>query len=426
MKALPIENRGAQRSDSRRSLLGAWGAEPPMWIPVATGMAARLVWAVFGTDAVILDAAGYRALARSLAEGHGYATAAGPSAYWMPGWPAWMAVLYRLGASDVGIVLMNVALGGATIAATWALTRELLPEAPAIARLAASACALTPSLVLLPRLLLSENLALPLFTLATLALAVARRSRLLRHWALFALAAATATLVRESLGAIVLAGLVFALSGGASKRRALAAVVVVCTFSTAVLPWVVRNRGELGVTTLTTSAGVNLCIGLGDGATGGYRTIRSESDSTNPHRRESAGPGEVDVHELGLRCAKEGLVHHPMTLLTLAPAKLSRLFLWDDWIVDDFLASAGQPAVPRALLWALRALCDGAYWMLGVGAALGGWRARKHASTRVAALVIAAIAAPVLVTFGAGRFHTPLLPLLAMLGASGWCYRRAS
>jgi 4-amino-4-deoxy-L-arabinose transferase-like glycosyltransferase len=386
----------------------------PMWIAIAVGMAARLVWAVFGTDAVILDAAGYRALARSLADGHGYATALGPSAYWMPGWPAWMAVLYRIGASDTGIVLMNVALGGATVLLTYALARELLPEAPKIARLAASLCALTPSLVLVPRLLLSENLALPLFTLATLALAVARRTRLLRHWALFAVAAAAATFVRESLGAIVLAGLVFALARGPSKTRALGVAVVVGTFSMAVLPWVMRNRSELGITTLTTSAGVNLCMGLGEGATGGYRTVCSEGVTQQ----------EVDVHELGLRCAREGLVHHPLALLTLAPAKLSRLVAWDDWIVDDFLASEGHEALPRALLWLLRILCDGVYWMLGVGAVIGGWRARPF--TRVPAAVIAAACAPVLVTFGAGRFHTPLLPLLAMLAAFGWCYRRAS
>jgi 4-amino-4-deoxy-L-arabinose transferase-like glycosyltransferase len=327
-----------------------------------------------------------------------------------------MAIVYRFGGDGL-IVLMNVALGGATVMATWALARELLPDAPEVARIAASVCALTPSLVLLPRLLLSENLALPLFTFATLALAVACRTRLLRHWALFSIAAAAATFVRESSGAIVLAGLVFALCRphhSTSKARVLAALVVVCAFSLAALPWMVRNRAALGVTTLSTSAGVNLCIGLGDGATGGYRVIHAG-------RVDAA---EVERHELGLQCAKEGLAHHPMVVLTLVPAKLSRLMAWDDWIVDDFLAS--EPSLPRPVLAVLRVLCDGFYWALCIGAIASAYRMPRSRMTRVAYAVIASVAVVVLMTFGAGRFHTPILPLLAVLAASGWCYRRAS
>jgi len=45
--------------------------------------------------------------------------------------------------------------------------------------------------------------------------------------------------------------------------------------------------------------------------------------------------------------------------------------------------------------------------------------------TRVVSAVIASVAVVVLMTFGAGRFHTPILPLLTVLAASGWCYRRA-
>jgi 4-amino-4-deoxy-L-arabinose transferase-like glycosyltransferase len=278
-----------------------------------------------------------------------------------------------------------------------------------------SLCALTPSLVLLPRLLLSENLALPLFTLATLALAVARRTRLLRHWALFGLAAAVATFARESCGAIVLAGLAFAVLGSV-RKRALAAVAIVCAFGAAVTPWVVRNHEALGVTTLTTSAGVNLCIGLGEGATGGYRTLAPDGGT-------SSG-AEVAVHERGLACAKEGFLHHPLAVVALAPAKISRLIVWDDWIVDDFLSSARS--LPRAFLWMSRALCDGVYWALCVGAVVGAWRTRCSPMTRVVLAVMASVVASVLVTFGAGRFHTPLLPLLAMLAAHAWCYRRAS
>ncbi len=378
-----------------------WGAA------IAAGMVLRLVWVFVGPKAVTLDAAGYRTLALSLAEGHGYATGAGPSAFWMPGWPAWMAMLYGVGANDLGIAVVNVLLGGATVAITWTLARELAPDVPLIPWASAGMCALTPSLVLLPRLLLSENLALPLLMLAALALTVAHRTRRLRYWAAFGIAAAAATFVRESCAAVVLAGLLFTV-----RRHWIASVVLVSAFVVVVAPWVVRNRAQLGTTTLTTSAGVNLCIGLGDGATGGHRSLDGAE--------QPLAPGERDRNERGLRCAKDGLVHHPLGIVTLAPARFSRLVIWDDWIVDDFLARAAS--MSAAVVWALRVACDGFYWFLLACAAAGRWRHKTAVSgslSRVALAIMASVALPAMLTFGAGRFHTPLLPLLAMLAARG-------
>ena len=370
------------------------------WIVIAVGGAARLAWAIAGPDVAILDAAGYRTLARSLVGGHGYALQAGPSAYWVPGWPAWMAVVYALfGAHDGAVTVSSVFLGGATIAATWALARELADEGHrrAVASIAAVLCALLPSLVLLPRLLLSENLAVPLFTLALVALARASRTGRLVHWLLFGLIAAVATYVRESCAVLALGGVL--LARGPRLGRALIAIALVGAL---LVPWVERNREVMGVTTLTTSAGVNLCIGLGPGATGGHRAVLEPILSP-----------EAERHTLGTQCAKEGLREHPLELLTLAPAKLSRLFVWDDWIVDDFLASTTLPA------WftgGLRVLCDVAYWLLWL-ATLISWR--RGGAVRFGATVIGLVSLPVLATFGVGRFHALMLPLLCVTASRG-------
>jgi len=374
-------------------------------IAVAVGVLARIAWALGAPPVVRDDAEVYRALARSIAAGHGYAASA-PTAYWTPGWPGWMALLFRLGANDRGVALASALLGCATVALVWVFARAL--ASTRLAWRAAAICALLPSLVLLPGALLSENLALPLVVVAAIALLRARGSERARDHAIFGAAVAAATFVRESCAAFLVAGVVFACARGAARSRASRAAAVVLAFSIALAPWVLRNRAVMGRATLTTSAGPNLCIGLGEGATGGYRKVPG---------LVPALPGEAARNTEGLRCAARGLRDRPLEIVTLAPAKLSRLLVWDDWIVDDLYASSGLSA---ATLGALRVFCNIGWWALFAAAAIAAWRERERSVVVVAFAACTALA--VLVTFGAGRFHTPLLPLFAALAA---CYRRA-
>ena len=358
---------------------------------IALGLALRAAWIFVAPAAVFADAAGYRALARGLAEGRGF-----DGAYWMPAWPAWMSFAYRAHAGDVAVMLASVALGALTIAATRELAREIFGDDAADR--AAAIVALVPSLVLLPQLLLSENLAVPLFAIAALALVRAARTAGVYDWIAVGIATALSVYVRESSLALVLA----ALGVAAWKRDARGALIVALVVTVALAPWVLRNRALLGHATLTTSSATNLCIGLGDGATGGFRKIDPVADTA---------------------CARAGLAAHPLELVTLAPAKLTRLFVWDDWIVDDFLDAAMARA--RLTLGALRALCNLFWWGLCAFSAASFARSRGAHRERAKALSapIVAVVASVIVTFGVARFHAPLIPLLAAV-ASG--YRRRS
>jgi len=186
-------------------------------IAVAVGVLARIAWALGAPPVVRDDAEVYRALARSIAAGHGYAASA-PTAYWTPGWPGWMALLFRLGANDRGVALASALLGCATVALVWVFARAL--ASTRLAWRAAAICALLPSLVLLPGALLSENLALPLVVVAAIALLRARGSERARDHAIFGAAVAAATFVRESCAAFLVAGVVFACARGAARSRA--------------------------------------------------------------------------------------------------------------------------------------------------------------------------------------------------------------
>jgi hypothetical protein len=331
---------------------------------VIAGVAARIACVLAGPGAVRTDAIAYRAMARSLAEGH----ALGSASPWMPGWPMWMSLFFRAGLGERAIVAGNALLGIATIVLAAAIARELGRDANA----AAAITAIIPSLATMPRLLVSENLALPLFALAILFLVRAcNRPRDPARWAAFAACAALATYVREACLALALAGLIMALV----KRSASAALVVVGVFAIALAPWVSAHHG------LTTSDGSALCIGLGDGATGGYRNVSA------------------------------GCELHVGKLFTLAPAKLARLFAFDDWTCDDFFPRRVAPH-------AMRVFCNIAWWALLVASTVGAMKKPAHAL--VAA--IGSIALVTIVTFGVGRFHAPLVPLLAVLA----CYRRRS
>lgn len=331
-------------------------------LSVIAGVAARIACVLAGPGAVRTDAIAYRAMARSIAEGH--AVGASP---WMPGWPIWMSLFYRAGLGDRAIVFANALLGVATIAIAASIARELGRDA----RMTAAITAIVPSLATMPRLLVSENLAVPLFALATLLVVRACNRSSISRWAAFAACAAAATYVREACIALALVGVVMAVV----KRSGSAALVVVGVFALALAPWATAHHG------LTTSDRSALCIGLGDGATGGYRVVASSCEL------------------------------HAMKLLTLAPAKLARLFAWDDWTCDDFFAHRMAPHM-------MRVFCNIAWWALLASTVVGA--IKKPAYVLFGA--IGALAAVVIVTFGVGRFHAPLVPLMCVVA----CYRRRS
>lgn len=260
-----------------------------------------------------------------------------------------------------------------------------------------------PSLLFLPPLLLSENLALPLSTTALLLVVRASRRGAIGAWAAAGACCAAAVLVREASLAVALAGIACAL-GSARRRGTKGLAVYGLVVATGLAPWVARNRAATGVTGLTTGASVNLCIGLGEGATGGYRLLPRFA------ARSGIDPPDAETEAEALACARRGIERRPLSIVTLAPGKLVRLFAFDDWEVDEFLVAA----LPAWLAGGVSALDDVAYWLLLAAAA---WSVAHRRPHRALVGTIAALALMTIATFGAGRFHALLLPLLAVLAA---------
>ena len=101
----------------------------PLWPPgfrvVLLALALRAGWALMVPPVPLSDCVAYDLLARSMVEGHGYGFAPGElSAYWPVGTSAVFALLYTIFGVGYGpIVVMNVAVGVATVWLTMTLAR---------------------------------------------------------------------------------------------------------------------------------------------------------------------------------------------------------------------------------------------------------------------------------------------------------------
>jgi 4-amino-4-deoxy-L-arabinose transferase-like glycosyltransferase len=367
------------------------------WAAVLVGLFLRVIWVLVGPRVVIFDAVTYRELAHSLAAGHGYATSDGPTAFWVPGWPAWMSLFYRAGLGDTAVAIGSVGLGAATLALTHRLTDEL--HGKRAAWIATAIVALLPSLLVLPGLLVSENLTLPLTTAGALLLVRARKRQAVLPWVQAGLCCGAAVLVREASLALALAGVLLGLwfARSIAPRRVAPFLLGVAIL---VAPWVVRNRASMGVARLTTSGAINLCVGLGEEATGGSRFI--------PWAGE-----EREADARALECVRQGLQRRPFQLVTLAPAKLSRWFAYDDWEFDVFYSRA----LPEVAWRALGAACDLSYWAILGSAIVAIVRRRGDPSLLV---ILACFLSATLLTFGNARFHVVALPILAVLASTLW------
>jgi len=112
------------------------------------------------------DAADYHRLATNLAVDHGYIAPDGsPTAWRPPGYPFFLAGIYSIGGVNVFIAcLIQVILGGLTALALMYLAMSVFDQKVAI--VSGVIAALYPGFIYLPRLLLSENLAILLLLLS--------------------------------------------------------------------------------------------------------------------------------------------------------------------------------------------------------------------------------------------------------------------
>jgi 4-amino-4-deoxy-L-arabinose transferase-like glycosyltransferase len=295
------------------------------------------------------DSVWYDTTARHLAAGDGYVfdptvwkTADGtriypnenqpsPTALWPPGYPATLAVVYKLTGNSVNAArLLNVILGASTAALVFLIARRLFDRLAPI--FAGGVIALLPAHVLFTTVLLSETYFgfLLAATLAIFVYFVLDRDRpsLLLVAALGALTVFAGYVRGEFLA---YGGLLALLMAMRLRRNALLPLAAFAVGGAMIVtPWVVRNEVQMGELIIgTTGSGRVAYQGHNPDTDGGaslIATTQLEAKFDGLSRKEI----ELKSNREGSRLAREWALDHKIEELKLVPKRLYRLFRSDE------------------------------------------------------------------------------------------------
>ena len=384
---------------------------------VVVAFAMRLfAMTVFPSPEMVSDSLMYEGLAWRVAQGLGYTSFTGvPTAFFPPLYSMVIGGLYRVVGRHPDAVRIAQALISALVCLAAYDVARTLSGRRALALTAAALVAMDASLVLYPRMILSEGLFLPLLALAMVAWARAWRGDHLAWWAAFGGAVGVAALTRPPIQFLPLVA--FGLwpwspgKTGFSRRRWLAVVVVVsAAYMIAVAPWVWRNTHLRGTftTALTSSSGTGLYISFFP--LDGWKFGRVEVDDpvwVEGQRIKSEGTLEAEFKRSDYlsREVTARLRAEPLRPLLLAPLKLGYLMWPYDW---NLFNGTGR--------------LDVTYVFLLPFVGLGFLACRRARQLRALAPLWALLlyTATISVIFlGAPRFRMPLQPYIAVFAAWG-------
>jgi 4-amino-4-deoxy-L-arabinose transferase-like glycosyltransferase len=411
----------------RRRALGAV-------LAIAFGL--RLAWAlalhVDVRASFLLDMSVYDLLARRLAAGEGYAGYLGaPMAFFPPGYPAILAVLYSVfGQSLVTAWVANAAFGALTCLLLYATAATLF--GPSVGLGAAAILAVFPGDVFSSAYTLSEAAFGCLFV-AVLCLFVrwnapAAATPPLR-WLLFGVALGAASLVRGvALPFLVVPGVIWLAALGlrvALVRTALATLGLALVL----LPWTVRNEVVMGAPILLSTDGPFALFVAHNPLASGTQS----ADMNDQRKREwpwlerlPYPQREVTQARLELGYGVRYLLTHPRHELTLIPKRIYYLYEHDHYALIPAtpprrLRLGGEPVGPN--LDTLFARVADVYYFAVVLLALVGVRRAARGADVSARVLLLAIAYFTLLHgvlfFGDARYHAPLVPVFCVLAALG-------
>lgn len=373
------------------------------------------------------DAAWYFSRADMLARGLGYQGDHGePTAYWPPGWPLTLSVLFRVtGASVLAVGLLNLATSVVGGWLTLDLGRKLFGSEGA-GRLGLALLAVYPNAILYVPLALTEV-----------------------FYTTLLLAGCWLLIVKKGAGRIVIAGLVFGL---ATLVKAQTMVVVPLIFAIglwreddvwrrfpgivgrfailmaaaalAVAPWTLRNHREMGAwIAVSTNGGITLLTGNNDSARGTF----TPEDPVVVALDARTDLDEMAYDAEAKRLGTEWIKANPGRFVQLMPLKLLRLWGPDGealWFYDGY--SPAHDAAPMLFL-GLRAANQLWYFgLLGLFLVAGVVQVRRRLATGAHLIDwwllpygIAAYPSAIAMVFsGQSRFHYPAMPFVCM--AAGW------
>ena len=227
------------------------------------GFLLRLGWLMYARPVPVSDFAGYYSLAENLLD-HGFFGFSEPSAYRLPGYPFFLAMMMLISRGVLWLSFTNVLLSTALIALIYAITWRLIPNQK-VALIAAGIAAIYPIFVFFAPILASEHLFSLLFFSGLLVLLSPRLPGVLRA-VLAGLAFGLAMLVRGEVIYYlpILALAIFFLFQRWSQRLSILVIMGAC-WLLVVFPWYLRNQAVIGPGSgMSTSGGLMFYYGHHD------------------------------------------------------------------------------------------------------------------------------------------------------------------
>lgn len=367
-------------------------------------LAVRCYAVAFHAAEPVADAADYHRLAAGLAQGLGYADAAGAATAWRPpGYPFFLAFLYSIfGVSVTAAAYAQAALGALSVLLLAAFGSLVAGRREGL--VAGLLAAVYPGFFWTARLLLSENLSLPL-TLASLCAALMLvRTRRVGWAAALGLLSGAGALVRGANLAV--AGLLIAWVLFCEWRRpraewgrvGAALLVFVAGLLLLVLPWTARNYTVFRrLVPIATQDGLTFYASYWPPEKNGRLIWGALPGEEDPAVAEAQRAGdEVAVSKRLQVVALGRLREQPGRFFSVLPSKLISLAAPFDW--ELFPHAPGQSRSPNPV-----------YALVLIPAMLGVLvlRRRRAEWRGLLWVVPAAVLVQAVVFYGSPRFRLP-------------------
>jgi 4-amino-4-deoxy-L-arabinose transferase-like glycosyltransferase len=340
------------------------------------------------------------------------------TAYWPPGYPFFLSRLYLLfghlpAVGSIANVLWSVII----VWLAYLLARKVWDEPTA--RWTMVLMSFFPSQILFTRLLVSEMMFTALL-LASLLLFFHGVNNERTNWSVVSIGGVLlglATLTRavaKYLPVIII--LYFALQTRSFRTTVKLGVLALAGFAVVVTPWVVRNYYAVGSASINTNTGVNLYIGNQPGSGMGYRPNLVESPPTDDSATESS------VDSAAWHQAWAYIFEDPWAFIRRGLMKLAYFYAVDmDALLHELIIVPETSVTNR---YVSLAFLTESYYLLIIALAGLGIVARfcnPRQNCWGSHLLLATIlywSAVHFVFYGSGRYHFPIIPLLAGFAAS--------
>jgi 4-amino-4-deoxy-L-arabinose transferase-like glycosyltransferase len=373
-----------------------------------------------------MDTEWYLAQAKHLAQGTPIVDKSGqPTAYWPIGYPLFLSGLFRLFGTNMFLAqILNVLLICGTTLLSFFTALRLHNEDSG--RRTAMIMAFFPSQIFYTMLPVAD-IFFSFQVLLLLFLTLQKSSR--RNTILLGLVLGTATLTRP---VVLFFGLIIGIYRLMRDRRlrvALSQLVVIGLLCEAVLlPWQIRNYQTFGTFVLVSNnGGVHLWMGNNPVASGGFMPdnafIPNTISTWMSHNLNEAQQSQYCSDQ-----AVQYILGNPINAIKLWPRKVMHLFFKDSHCLT-YGFFMNYKSVPANLFSAMIALTEGYYYALGLAFVMALWMfLRREVLTPRAWIIFGTLGYFVVIYLpyiAEGRYHMPLLPLLAFLASYQFAGRKA-